>query len=76
MKIEKIIYPLDSNGEERAWSLGQERAKTLVNIDLIARVDRDLVQVYRKYRQTKKEPYHILGGMTRNILLLKVGPEY
>jgi adenine-specific DNA-methyltransferase len=51
---EKIIYPLDSNGEERAWSLGQERAKTLVNIDLIARVDRDSVQVYRKYRPNQE----------------------
>ena len=45
---------MDSNGEERAWSLGQERAKTLVNIDLIARVDRDSVQVYRKYRPNQE----------------------
>lgn len=51
---EKIIFPLDSNGEERAWSLGQERAKTLVNVDLIARVDKDSIQIYRKYRPNQE----------------------
>lgn len=47
---EQIIFPFDSTGEERVWSLGWERAKLECELNIEARSTNDGIQIYRKYR--------------------------
>ena len=50
MKHEVEFFPIDSNGEERVWSLGWERAQLESKQNLEARRNSDGLQIYRKYR--------------------------
>lgn len=52
---EKEIFPLDSDGNRRVWTLSRERAETVLNVDLIAKQDYNQNwQVYRKYRPNQE----------------------
>lgn len=47
---EVVIWPLDSDGSERCWTLGVERARAEAASEMEARETRGQWQVYRKYR--------------------------
>lgn len=48
------IFPIDSEGQERVWSLGNERAATQCGTDLSVRKTSEGYQVYRKYRPNQE----------------------
>ncbi len=47
---EFVIFPIDDEQEERAWSLGQERARIDASMHLSCRKQAGSLQIYRKYR--------------------------
>ncbi len=46
---ETIIYPMDSEGNERVWNMGWERAQKEAASNLITKIVGDGWQIYRKY---------------------------
>lgn len=49
-KTETIVYPVDSDGEERVWNLGSERVSKMSETDFLAKKTNNNWQIYRKYR--------------------------
>ena len=54
LENEIVILPIDSNNEERVWSLGWERAKEYVNTDVILKESSGTYQINRKYRPNQE----------------------
>lgn len=50
MSNEVIVFPIDDENGERAWSLGQDRARIDASMHLGCKMQSGTVQVYRKYR--------------------------
>ena len=51
---ETIVFPVDSDGDERVWNLGWERAQREAKANLTGKVAGDQYQVYRKYRANQE----------------------
>lgn len=51
---EEVVLPLDSEGNERVWNLGWERAQEEASTNLIAKLVDGTWQIYRKYRPNQK----------------------
>lgn len=53
-QTEAIVLPIDSDGNERVWNLGWERAQGDAKNELNARVSEGRWQIYRKYRPNEE----------------------
>jgi len=51
---EVVVYPLDSDNNERVWNLGWHRAQKSANKSLFGRYVGDEWQIYRKYRPNEE----------------------
>jgi adenine-specific DNA-methyltransferase len=51
---EVVVLPIDTDGNERVWNLGWERAQGDANNELNAKVSDERWQIYRKYRPNEE----------------------
>ena len=51
---EHVVFPIDSENNERVWNLGWERAKKTAATDLVGRYVNNEWQIYRKYRPNEE----------------------
>lgn len=53
LKGEKLVLPIDDDGTERVWTIGNERATAEIN-ELQAKANKGKIQIYRKYRPNQE----------------------